>query len=186
MKIGKPWKKGSRILAIFKNRFSSEELVQIFVSCSFPIHVWAIPNMLHDVPFWVLRFTKNELMGVVSYTLSFMLLESVFVFACILILGLLIPQRWMGRSIVPFSFVLLIELTLLAIALQYLTLKQIMYRRLLAIAAVLLTIVIAFAMSRIRRLNAIIVATINRLTPLTFIYIIADFFAVFVVFARNL
>jgi hypothetical protein len=173
-------------LAIFRNRFSSEELIQIFVACSFPIHVWAIPNMLRDVPSWLLHFTKSELAAVVSYTLTFMLFESILVFACILILGLLIPKRWIGDAIVPFCFVLLIELSALAITIQYLTLEYIMYRRLLVIGAILLAIVIAFAVSRIHKLNNIFVAVIKRLAILTFLYIFVDVLGLFVVFTRIL
>lgn len=173
-------------MAIFKHRFSSEELIQIFVTCSFPIHVWAIPNMFRDVPSWLLHLTRSELVGAVSYTLTFMLVESIFVFACILLLGLLIPKRWIGPSIVPFCFVLLIELSLLAIAIQYLTLKYVLYRRLLVVAAILLAIVVAFAVSRIQKLNNIFVAIIKRLTVLTFLYIFVDIVALVVVFTRIL
>ncbi len=178
--------KGSRILPFFKNRFSSEELVQIFVACSFPIHVWAIPHMLHDVPSWLLRFTRSELLGVLSYTFTFMLAESILAFLCILILGMLIPRRWLERSIVPFCFVLLIELTILAITLQYFTLRHILYRRLLFVIAVLLAIGFAFGISRIRKIKFFSVVIIERLTPLTFLYIFFDLIALLIVFMRNL
>jgi hypothetical protein len=142
--------------------------------------------MLRDVPSWLLHFTKSELTAAVSYTLTFMLFESILVFAFILILGLLIPKRWIGNAIVPFCFVLLIELTGLAITIQYLTLKYILYRRLLIIAAILLAIVIAFGVSRIQKLNNIFIAIIKRLTILTFLYIFVDIIALFVVFTRIL
>lgn len=142
--------------------------------------------MLRDVPSWLLHFTKSELTAVVSYTLTFMLFESILVFAFIFILGLLIPKRWIGNAIVPFFFVLLIELTALAITIQYLTLEYIIYRRILVIAAILLAIVIAFAVSRIQKLNGIFVAIIRRLTVLTFLYVFVDILALFVVFTRIL
>jgi hypothetical protein len=142
--------------------------------------------MFRDVPSWLLHLTRSELVGAVSYSLTFMLIESIIVFACILLLGLLIPRRWIGQSIVPFCFVLLIELSLLAITIHYLTLQQILYRRILAIAAILLTIAVAFAVSRIQKLNNISIAIIERLTVLTFLYIFVDIVALGVVFTRIL
>jgi len=173
-------------LAIFKNRFSSEELVQIFVTCSFPVHVWAIPNMLQDVPAWMIYYDANDLLGIVSYTLALMLFESIFTFIVIFSLGMLIPNKWVRESTVSFCFVLVVEFTTLAIIYHYLSRNYVYYRRLYIVIAVLTAILLAFILSRIKKLKTIISRIINLLSPLTFLYITIDIFASLVVIVRNL
>ena len=130
--------------------------------------------------------TINELIGAISYTLAFMLAESIFIFVCILTLISLVPKRWIGPSTVPYCIVLIFELTILAISLHYFTLKGIPIRRLLIIVAFLSAMGIAFGITRTQKLNNLYIAVIKRLTPLTLIYVFIDFLALIIVITRNL
>jgi hypothetical protein len=47
-----------------------------FGAIAFPIHVWAIVNILIVFPAWFIRLSMWELAGVISYPLVTALLES--------------------------------------------------------------------------------------------------------------
>ena len=57
-------------MGIFKSRkVSSADLSLAFGAIAFPIHVWAIINILIIFPAWLLRLSLWELAGAVGYPL---------------------------------------------------------------------------------------------------------------------
>lgn len=74
--------------------YTRRELWALFLGCAFPLHAWAIILALRDVSWVAERTNMSDAVGVVSYGLLFALLESVLLFAVMLVLGALISTRW--------------------------------------------------------------------------------------------
>jgi len=72
----------------------NENLVQLFLVCVFPIHVWAIVIFFYDVPSYLMHIPLPEIFGILAYVLSFSLLESLLVFLFLLGLAVALPKKW--------------------------------------------------------------------------------------------
>jgi hypothetical protein len=104
----------TKTTAILRERFSSKGFLQIFVYCAFPIHLWTILNMLRDVPSWAFYMRYGELFSSIAYTMSFALIETLILFLPVVVLGMLLPKRWVRDKFVPLVSVLLLEASLAA------------------------------------------------------------------------
>lgn len=94
-------------MAIFRERIpSNKDIFLAFASCAFPIYVWAIANLLREVPALILRLGAWDLVGVIAYTLSFALIESVLVLIMLLLLSVVFPAKFIRDKFVVFSTVI--------------------------------------------------------------------------------
>ena len=85
-------------MGIFKSRrLSRGDLSLSFVAIAFPVHVWAIINILDFLPAWLLRLSTWELAGVISYPLVDALLESCILWVVLVALGFVAAQEMVGR-----------------------------------------------------------------------------------------
>ena len=75
-------------------RYSRQGLWSLFLMCAFPLHVWALLLAFRDISWLTERTNAWDAIGVLSYGVMFALIESVFVFAVIVLLGLLVPASW--------------------------------------------------------------------------------------------
>ena len=172
-------------MAIFRQRFTSQEITQIFVYCAFPIHVWTIINMLRDVPPWGIYMRSVELISTVAYTLSFALFETLIVFLPVILIGLIVPKRWIKDKFVPLSSVLLIELTLMTIVLQFF-IKERLPKRILLLSYLPLIGFSIVAVFKFPKIKDLVSSLANRLSLLSFIYIFFDIIGLLIVIVRNL
>lgn len=171
-------------MAIFRNRLSTQDLVQLLVFSAFPIHIWAIVNMLRDVPSWLYYMKTSEVIAAIAYTLAFALFETLTVFTVLCILGMLIPRRWWTDSFVTLSSVWLVELAVMAAIFQHL-IVQYLPKRLVIVGFLMLLAVTAAAVPRATRLKQIGRMISDRLAILTYLYLIVDVLGVVIVVARN-
>jgi hypothetical protein len=171
-------------LATFNTRFAERSLLQLFVYCAFPIHVWTIVNMFLDIPAWLVYMTSWELVGTIAYTLTFALLETLVVFTPLLVVGVFLPHKWYGEWFLAAASLLLLESALLAIGLHALILNDLPKRKALlgfGFFALFTTLVVP----RFPNINRGLRALADRLWILTSIYLSFDILGFVIVFVRN-
>ncbi|MCJ7537141.1 MAG: hypothetical protein WA997_05425 [Anaerolineales bacterium] len=178
-------------MAIFKARFPSREEIWITLSSIlFLVNVWAIINILRAVPSWILSRTIWEMIGIMSYPLAFALLESILFLIGLIILAVVLP-----RKILRDNFIAMGSLTALLATLGMILahlygedfgiwlVRDFGKYLLLLIGLVLVSWV---AVYYFKRLAKTIESVVNRLTPLSTVYLAVDILAVFVILIRNI
>lgn len=95
------------------------EIILVFPVCVFPIHAWAILNVLREVPAWVLRLTSWELIGVIAYTQAYALVESLVALIILVVLGLLLPVRLYRNKITAYSTMIVLVTTIWTVLAHY-------------------------------------------------------------------
>jgi len=172
-------------LKFLRKRFSPQDLMHVFVLCAFPIHVWSIIIMLRNVPSWILYMSGDDIVGSVAYHLMFTIFETLLIYLIILVIGLLIPKRWLPEPFLTTCAVLLIELSIMAIVFQHLV-QQYSPLRWMFVACLMTLAISLIIVPRISKLQKITRLVAERLTILTFLYVFLDIIGVIVVIARNL
>ena len=160
-------------------------LIAILAAVAVPIHLWALLMIAATVPQWLLRLNAMQLIGSISYSLLFALLETLIVFAVVLLLLLILPKRLIGANPIPWAAVA-VALTLLLMVFIIFT-PFVQQTRLIIGFLVYLVLLVAgtIALRRSSRLARAVAAVVDRLIPLAVLYIILDILAVIVVLIRN-
>jgi hypothetical protein len=171
-------------LAIFKRRFTSQGLTQIFVYSAFPIHIWALINMFRDVPSWVLYLRNWEVVSMVAYTLSFALFETLIVLLIVVLVGMIVPKRWVVDRYIPLVSLWLVELAIMAIVFHNHIIQHLPKRN-LVISYALVLAVSTFIVLRFPKLGGALRWIAERLVVLSFLYIFFDVLGLLVVIVRN-
>jgi len=172
-------------LTFLNKRFSIQDLIHLFVICAFPIHLWAIIIMFRLVPSWLLFISKSDIIGSAAYHLMFTIFETALVFIILLMIGRLIPKKWTPEPFLTLSFVLLIELTIMAIVFQHLVQQYSSFRWMFVSCVIILALSIV-VVPKITRLQALTRILAERLAVLTFLYVMIDAVGVIIVILRNL
>ncbi len=171
-------------MAIFKGRFSSDDLLHLFVFCAFPIHIWTFANMFRDVPSWALYMRYWELISTVAYTLAFALFETLIILLPLIVLGMLIPRRWVSSRFIPWAGVMLVEGTIAAIAFQIAIMNH-SPKKYLVIGIGLMFGISSILVIRHPKIGEILRSIAKRLVVLSFLYIFLDVVGLVIVIARN-
>jgi hypothetical protein len=69
-------------------------------SILFVINVWTIVNILRAIPSWIMSRTVWEVIGIISYPLTFALLESVLLLLGLVILAGILPGKFLREKFV--------------------------------------------------------------------------------------
>lgn len=77
----------------FARVYTNRSLFQLFMLCVFPIHAWALLMGFRDFGWVAARTSVWDGLGLLSYSLTFALVESLGIFLILVILGFLIPHR---------------------------------------------------------------------------------------------
>jgi hypothetical protein len=160
-------------------------LIAILAAVAVPLHLWVLLLLAASMPQWLLRLTPVQLIGSVSYSLAFALLETLIVFAVVVALLLILPRRLVGTAPVP-AAALAVALTLLLMVWVILT-PFAQQGRLLVGFAVYVALLTAglIALRRNSRLAGAVTAIVDRLIPLALLYIFLDILGVIIVIVRN-
>ena len=75
-------------------RYSQQGLWSLFLISAFPLHLWTLILALRDFSWVSVRTNSWDAIGVISYGLLFALIESIFVFLVVVLLGFLISKKW--------------------------------------------------------------------------------------------
>lgn len=85
----------SRALATYNPReMYKGQWWTLFAMAAFPLHLWTLIQIFRDVNWLSQRSNSWDAVGVGAYGLLFALLESLFVFIIMLLLGLLVHPNW--------------------------------------------------------------------------------------------
>jgi hypothetical protein len=75
-----------------KASLTKQDLWLLFAACVLPTHIWAIVNILREVPAWVKRMNTFQMVGVMSYDMAvFALPDALLPFLGLLILAAILP-----------------------------------------------------------------------------------------------
>ncbi|MFQ5615843.1 MAG: hypothetical protein ACE5GO_05215 [Anaerolineales bacterium] len=176
-------------MAIFKNRFTAQDTLLVFVACAFPVHVWAIVNLLNAMPGWILRFDAWDLVGVIGYSLSFALLESLLLFSVGMLAGFFLPARWLKDCVACISTAVFIAVAgTIGLYLSDVNLGFWSTAKFVLVGGGYLFVagISFFAIHRFQKLAKIIRAVINRLVVLSMVYVFFDLLGVLIVIIRNM
>jgi hypothetical protein len=115
-------------LGIFKSqRLSRNDLLLSLGAIAFPLHIWAIINILIVIPAWLLRSSIWELAGAISYPLVDALLESCILWAGFIALSYMLPKKWFADRFVALSSILGWLLTAWVMLAQFIYLRIIQW-----------------------------------------------------------
>jgi hypothetical protein len=161
----------------------------LFLISAFPIHFWAIVNLLRNIPALILRLSVTELIGVTAYTLVFALFESVLLLIVLIIISLVLPATYFKDKIVVRGFILviftsswitpvLLDWYVLSVHQQCHLLWTILYFSIL--------ILLHFWLERRKNLEPRIYAIAKGVVTLSAIYVCFDAMSVVIVIIRNI
>ncbi|RMH02228.1 MAG: hypothetical protein D6706_00455 [Chloroflexi bacterium] len=177
-------------MAIFKRRLPSrQDLLYVFAACAFPVHVWLIINVMREVPAWILRLSMWDLLGVVAYSLLFALLETAVVTVFFVVLGMMLPQRWIQGRFVSLATLLVMISAVWFVVLHYNS-QAIENRQIVTLGIWLASYLLVMggavlALYRSQRVETAVAAFVQRLVVLSFFYIVVDIFGLFIVISRQ-
>lgn len=159
-------------------------------AAAFPVHVWAILNIMREIPAWILRLSLWDVVSVVAYSLLFSLLETLILFAGIVLLAVVLPRRWLGDKLVPLATAVLFLTAGWFVILQinggWITNRQVVP---LAIWAGSYLLVLAGALFVVFRKTAVargLHSFSQRLLVLSVLYLVVDLIGLAIIVARNL
>jgi hypothetical protein len=176
-------------LTFLRNRIPSRsDVLFLFLIGAFPIHIWAIVNLLHNIPALVLRLSAAELMGVIAYTLVFALFESVLLLIVLIIVSLLLPTAYFKDKIVVRGFILvfLTSLWVIPVLLEWFVLTDHQQGYLLwTVFYFSILILLHLWLQKHADLETKISTFAERLAILSSIYVCLDALGVVIVVIRN-
>ncbi len=177
-------------MGIFKSRrLPPGDLSLAFGAIAFPLHVWAIVNILVIFPAWLLRASLWELVGVVSYPLVDALLESCILWIGLVGLSYVLPKKWLANKFAALSSVLVWLLAAWAVLAQF-TFDSILQWGPGQMLPALLLVVFSFGLvywlvQRYGRLEGWIRRLTQGIAVLTYFYLTFDLLGLAVVIMRN-
>lgn len=187
-----------------KQLYTGKTLLQLFMVCVFPMHLWTLLMAFRDFGWVALRTDTWDALGLVAYALFVALLESTVVFLVTLLLGLLVPWNWPAekRAALLGALVLLLSLwsvlaklyslyglpipagVLLFLAQAGHPLRYVWgFVFLLVMASVLLP---SLWIMRSARLQEGLSSVYDRLVTLSSLYLFLDLLALVIILIRNL
>lgn len=162
------------------------QLLPILTAIVIPIHIWVLFRVMTSIPQWILRSDQWELIGIISYSLMFALLETLLVFLFVLLLIGLVSRQRLDPILIPVVAVFATLTTALMVVLLIIPLQDILFLILALVVYILLLVASYILVRRNKTIAGLINSIIDRLIPLAVLYIMFDVLAAFIVVIRNL
>jgi hypothetical protein len=184
-------------LPIIKGRLpSTRDLVLVFSICAFPIYVWSILNMLHKVPAWVKAFSIWDVIGIIAYTQAFTLIETLIVFLGLVLLGAVLPAKFLRDKFVAKAGILILSSAIMIILahlnnyiLPYIGAPRgvafFLYMGLLGATYLVSIVIFYYLIDRYKKFEDAVQVIGDRLAPLSFLYMVMGVSSIFIVIYRN-
>jgi len=171
-------------------KISKRAYALAFSTCAVLVNSWALFNLAVTIPSWILQLTVWEILGGISYVLTFALIESLVIFTIILLINFLLPKKYFSDKFFLNSTLLALILLVVAILLQnyfeeIITWNPGVILR-VSLFAVLIIVIIFVLVNRVKKLNARVYAFVDRALVLGTIYIFIDILGLINVITRNL
>ncbi|MFC1936415.1 hypothetical protein ACFLYP_01975 [Chloroflexota bacterium] len=191
------------------NRLTKAQYWYLFLLVAFPINLWAILIGLYNLPNYINRTSLWAGIGYFSYSMLAALIETVLVFCTLVLLSLLLPNRWYGKTLLAQLTSLILTVAFWAILGQSIFLYQVdgntaigtllvnlfphhpLRASYILAAGLLLAIVLSplaaiFLIANRANLQKAILSLSDRITTLSYFYLAIDIIASLLVVLRNL
>lgn len=177
-------------MEILKNRFPSKnDILLVFTICVLPNHIWSIVNTLRDVPAWIIKMSLWEVIGVISYIQTMVLIESIVFFIGLVSLAIMLPARFFREKFLVRSSILMLFAVVTALIVHLTTgIRNTSLYFLIFLTIMILIFFIWHNFLKIshNQLKTWLALIYDRFMVLSFFYILIDLFCIFVVIFRNL
>ncbi len=171
-------------------RLPAGDLLLAFGAIAFPIHVWAIVNILIIFPAWFIRLSMWELAGAISYPLVTALLESGLLWLVLVGLSFVLPKKWLADKFAALSSLIVWLLSAWVMLAQFIFVHILQWDLEFKIGGLVLVVVsigLAFwLVHHFGRLEGWIKKLAQNLAVLTYLYIFFDLLGLVVIILRNL
>lgn len=177
---------------IFRRSRSKSEYFRLFLIGAFPVHIWAIVNLLHTFPSLLLEMNTQEVISILAYVLTFTLVESLFVFALLFLVTWFFPRKISTSTLLAVSAILVffgstgVTLVHLYETWKIATFKFESWVTLWAVVGVLASGLSIFLVARKPKVEKPILSIVERLSLLSMLYVSLDLVGVVIVVIRNL
>ena len=177
-------------MGILRERLvSRENAIATFGMIVFVIHIWSIYNLLNEVPAWLLRLSTWELVGVVSYTLVFALIESLIILCLFVLAAAILPERFYRQKFVSISviFITLAALWVLPVHLYEDAIRSWGLPGMVGLVSLMLiSFIVAYVLVfRSSKFEESILSIAQRVTVLAVLYLLVDLAAFMILVSRN-
>jgi hypothetical protein len=158
--------------------------VAVFVCFS-----WAIFRLFDKLPSFILYFTPTEIAVIFAYMMAFALLESLAVTGFLVLLGAVLPSKWLKDGFAYKGFVILAIATIDAILFQKFLSTEFPSTLMLALGSILplaLIVVLLATLQSMPRMRSILAGLQDRFMIMSYIYIPIGLICIIAVTFRNL
>ncbi len=175
---------------MFKHRFPSRTgIFYVFAACVLPVFAWAMLSYLDAFPGYALRFSLWDLLGMTSYTLAFVLLESLVILLPAILLAVILPPRILKEHFLTRGSTLIFISSIWMMFANYQRVDLAggkIAQYLGALALYVLSLVIAFVLfERFKRVDQLMQAVMRRLAVLAYCYVALACLGIIIILIRN-
>jgi hypothetical protein len=177
-------------LATYEHRATNKQkIIYVFATCMFSIHVWSIIIFLKELPALILRMNAWDVIGSLSYTLLFALVESLIILFVLMLVSVILPRNLFRKKFVGIS-AMIIFVNSLWLILAHLNEKTISLwepkQFIVWIGLYLISMAISYLVIQFSApIEKILVLIAERITPLSFLYLFVDMLSLFIILIRN-
>jgi hypothetical protein len=177
---------------LFRHRLpQQQEIMQVLGTTTFIVFGWSLGGFFYRFPSFLLGHDIGSLLGILSYMLSFALLETLLILAGLILLCVLFPQKWFkegfaykGSLTALIAALAMIQLQDLMGKLEKLPEPEILYRGLLF--TLLITSALILVLQFVKPLQKILLEIVERMQIFAYIYLSLAIAGLLVVLVRNL
>ncbi len=175
-----------------KGRFpSKKDMWVVFLLACLPTHIWSIILALREIPALLISLKMWDVLGFLSYSLVFTFFESLFVFCALMILGFVLPRKFIRNVFLAQNTIIILITGLGIVPLHFLgeifelgTPWDSMILWIWILGYILFLSGLSIAIRRNERVKGFIIALAMRLTSLSIFYLVLDFMAAGILFVR--
>jgi hypothetical protein len=161
---------------------SKQELFLVFSACVFPIHFWISLVLLYKFPSLILKANIWQILGVFAYVFVFTLIESVCLFGFLLLISLILPNRFLRDRFVYRGAALAISIALFAFIINIWILLESEW--ILTFLAVLFLFTLIYILRRPKE-STLMNTFAERLTVISALFIFTDMLSLFYIMLRQ-
>lgn len=184
------WMKRPKTVGIRKRFPARDEMQYALAACMLPIFIWSIINVLKEIPAWILRMSKWDLLGTIAYTQAFALIESMVIFLLILILAIFLPERFFRHKFLALTSTLVVISTFWFILAHFNDeiIRTWGMKQFLPWFFVFgTTLFLSYSLvQRIKVIEEIIDVVVKKVSILSFFYMLIGVMGLFIVVVRNI
>ena len=171
-----------------KNRFPSrEQFILTFASIVFPLYSWTTYWVLDYLPSWLKSMTFWETISINAYAYAWTLLDSLVILFVIWLLAVVLPEKWLRENFASKGSLTAWLIFIFAFLYQLKNTNKYDFMTGISPGFVLLmgAAIGFFLLSKVRKINDIVISIADRLTIFLFIYLSVSVISVFIVIYNN-